>query len=326
MFRSSPALSFSRRSVLSAIGGTSGALFLSHCRTLPGDESATGVLRTPRLPWSTVFKGENEFRELCEMARKTNLAERPIGKRTVAFGSALCGTPYMNYTLEIDDRIESPSANFLGLDCWTFYEVSLAMARMVKNPPSLWSREALLHYVELERYRSGRCDGTYVSRMHHLEEVFADNERRGLGTNVTKSLGGSPLRRQVKYMQTQTAVRNSRYLRTDPSMVSDMARIEAQISTLPVYYIPNSRVASIESKLEDGDVIAIVSNWHLSYTSHVGLAKRDGATCRFMHATSSRSKGRRCVVDSRISQYLREKSSNIGITVFRPGEAPLIAA
>jgi hypothetical protein len=43
-----------------------------------------------------------------------------------------------------------------------------------------------------------------------------------------------------------------------------------------------------------------------------------------MHATSSRSKGRCCVVDGRISDYLREKSSNYGITVFRPGEAPLL--
>ena len=107
-------------------------------------------------------------------------------------------------------------------------------------------------------------------------------------------------------------------------MVPAMAKIENQISALPVYYIPNSKVASIESKLQDGDVLAIVTDWHSTYTSHVGLAKRDGATCRFMHATSSRDKGRRCIVDTRISKYLREKSSNIGLIVFRPGEAPLI--
>jgi hypothetical protein len=230
----------------------------------------------------------------------------------------------VNYTLEIDDRVESPSVNFNGMDCWTFYETSLAMARLIKNPSSLWTREALLHYIELERYRSGRCDGTYVSRMHHLEEVFADNQQRGLGKNGTPSLGGVPLRRRVRYMQTQTAVRNSRYLRNDPSMVTQMARIESHISTLPVTYIPNSKVASIESRIQDGDVLAIVTNWHSTYTSHVGLAKRDGSTCRFMHASSSRSKGRQCLVDVRISQYLREKRTNIGLIVFRPGEAPLI--
>ena len=103
-----------------------------------------------------------------------------------------------------------------------------------------------------------------------------------------------------------------------------MARIESQISTIPVTYIPNSKVSSIESKLKNGDVIAIVSNWHSAYTSHEGLAKREGSTCHFLHASSSRSKGRQCLVDTRISQYLRQKNSHIGITVFRPGEAPLI--
>lgn len=318
------ASSLSRRRVMSLTGGAGAALVLSHCRTVPGDRSASAVLRPPRLPWSTVFKGENKFRELCQKAQRGNWANLAIGDRTAAFGKALCGTPYENYTLEIDDRIESPSVNFDALDCWTFYEASLAMARLIKNPSTHWSREALLHYIELERYRGGRCDGTYVSRMHHLEEVFADNERRGLGRNVTASLGGIPVRRRVKYMQTGTAIRSSRYLRNDTSMVPKMAAIENQISTLPVTYIPNSKVASIESKLQDGDVLAIVTNWHSTYTSHVGLAKRDGSTCRFMHATSSQSKGRQCLVDARISQYLREKSANIGLIVFRPGEAPLI--
>ena len=315
---------YNRRDVFRMTGGGAAALFLSNCRTMPDGGSAADINRQPRLPWPTVFKGEAKFRELCDQARRKRWASLPIGQRTTAFGLALCGTPYVNYTLEIDDRVESPSVNFNGMDCWTFYETSLAMARLIKNPSSLWTREALLHYIELERYRSGRCDGTYVSRMHHLEEVFADNQQRGLGKNVTPSLGGVPLRRRVRYMQTQTAVRNSRYLRNDPSMVTQMARIESHISTLPVTYIPNSKVASIESRIQDGDVLAIVTNWHSTYTSHVGFAKRDGSTCRFMHASSSRSKGRQCLVDVRISQYLREKRTNIGLIVFRPGEAPLI--
>ncbi len=312
----------SRRRALTIAGGAGSALLLSHCRSLPDGGNAS--LRAPRLPWATVFKGEAKFRQLCARAKSERWASLPIGKRTAAIGTALCSTPYVNYTLEIDNRIESPSVNFEGLDCWTFYETALAMARLAKNHPSAWSRGALLHYIELERYRNGRCDGTYVSRMHHLEEVFANNERRGLGKNVTPSLGGVPLRRRVRYMQTSTAIRSSRYLRNDPSMVPQMAKIESHISTLPVTYIPNARVASIESKLQDGDVLAIVTNWHSTYTSHVGLAKRDGGACRFMHASSSRSKGRCCLIDSRISQYLREKSTNIGLIVFRPGEAPLI--
>ena len=47
---------------------------------------------------------------------------------------------------------------------------------------------------------------------------------------------------------------------------------------------------------------------------------RDGANCRFMHATSSRDKGRKCIVDRRISQYLAEKRDNMGLIVFRPND------
>src|SRR6056297_1164814 len=89
---------------------------------------------------------------------------RHLGERTATVGKALCGVPYGNYTLEIDDRIESPSANFLTMDCWTFYEISLAFARMIKNPESACLREALLHYIELERYRDRKCDGNYLSQ------------------------------------------------------------------------------------------------------------------------------------------------------------------
>ena len=312
----------SRRHFLQALGGAGSALLFTQCKTLPEQGSTSVTLRQPRLPWPVVFKGEAKFSKLCARARQENWSNLALPTRTVTVGKALCGTSYGNYTLEIDNKIESPSVNFDLLDCWTFYEASLAFARMIKNPPHLWSREAMLHYIELERYRNGVCDGTYVSRMHHLEEVFADNQRRGLGTIATPSLGGVPIRRKVRYMQVPGS--DNRYLRNNPAMLSDFARIEASLSQLPITYIPKSRVASVESQLQDGDVIAVVSDWHSSYTSHVGLAVRDGKNCRFMHATSSRSKGRCCVVDGRISEYLREKSSNYGITVFRPGEAPLL--
>lgn len=312
----------SRRQFLDTLGLMGSGYLLGACKSMPESSGSPVTLRPPRLPWATVFKGEAKFYALCEKAEREKWAQLPLGRRTVTVGKALCGTPYGNYTLEIDDKIESPSVNFEILDCWTFYETSLAFARMILNPRSLWTREALLHYIELERYRDGRCDGSYLSRMHHLEEVFADNERRGLGKNVTSSLGGVPVRRKVNEMQ--AAWKSYRYLRNNPSLLPEMAKIEARVSALPVTYIPNAKVAGIESRLEDGDVIAIATTWHSGYTSHVGLALRDGATCRYMHATSSRSKGRCCVVDDRISVYLKGKSTNMGIIVFRPAEAPLL--
>ncbi len=272
-----------------------------------------------RLPWRTVFVGEEKFQSVCTQAQRGNWASLPISQRTATVGKALLGCSYGNYTLEIHDRIESPSVNLNTLDCWTFYEASLAFSRMIRSRPAPWAGTDLLRYIELERYRGGKCDGSYLSRMHQLEEVFHDNERRGLGTNITRSLGGVRVQREVREMQ--IAWKQYRYLKNDPSLLKGIARVEERVSSLPVSYIPKHRVAGIEHLLHDGDVLAVASTDKTAYTSHVGLALRKGDTCRFMHATSSRDKGRCCIIDSRISQYLAEKSSNMGLIVFRPGEA-----
>src|SRR5215217_6615035 len=101
------------------------------------------------LPFDTVFKGRSKFDQLVAQAPAWKAL--PIGERVGAVGRALVGTPYKSYTLEIDDRIEAPSVNFNGLDCWTFFETALAFARMLDEPEGNWTPERFLHYIELER-------------------------------------------------------------------------------------------------------------------------------------------------------------------------------
>lgn len=271
-----------------------------------------------RLPMDVVFKGQEKFQKLLKQARRENWAALPLGERTARVGKALLGTPYVNYTLEIHDHIESPSVNFHGLDCWTFYEVSLAFARMLRQKDGDCRPEDLLSLIEVERYRNGRCDGRYLSRMHFLEEVFADNGARGLSLNPTRDLGAEPLRREIREMT--SAWKSYRYLRNNPSLLPEMARIQEKVSALPVDHIPKSRVASVEKFIQTGDIIAITCRDHSAYTSHVGIAvrKRDGT--HFMHATSRRDKGRKVVLDGRISDYLKSSDEHFGIVIYRPLE------
>ncbi|TMP91610.1 MAG: DUF1460 domain-containing protein [Verrucomicrobia bacterium] len=132
------------------------------------------------LPFSTVFKGQDQFNRLVTKAKSGNWSSLPIGERTAVVGQALTGTRYKHFTLEIDNRIETPSVNFQGMDCWTFFEIALSFARMLNEPQSNWTPERLLHYIELDRYRSGECTGEYLSRLHYLEDWLYDNDRRGL--------------------------------------------------------------------------------------------------------------------------------------------------
>jgi hypothetical protein len=83
------------------------------------------------LPQSATFQGERKFQQVVARALAENWAALPMGTRVAQFGQALLGTKYVAWTLEIDDRVESPSANFNGLDCWTFFEIALGLARMI---------------------------------------------------------------------------------------------------------------------------------------------------------------------------------------------------
>jgi hypothetical protein len=271
-----------------------------------------------RLPFSTVFKGGAQFDRLVATARSENWKSLPIGERTAAVGQALVGTRYKHFTLEIDNRIEAPSANFAGMDCWTFFEISLAFARMLDEPESNWTPEGLLHYIEIDRYRAGQCTGEYLSRLHYLEDWLADNDRRGLVSDLTTELGGSSVPHSAREMT--IGWRHYRYLAANRSLLRPLAQMEARVSSHPLYQIPKSRVARIESKLRSGDIIGIVSRDRsgLYSTSHVGLALRSSdGVLHFMHASSPSNSGR-VVVDSRLSGYLARYRTDSGVLVARP--------
>lgn len=276
------------------------------------------LTKAASLPFDTVFRGRGTFDRLVELAKKNNWRALPIGERTAAVGRALAGTRYKSFTLEIDDRVEAASVNFNGLDCWTFFEISLGFARMLDELEVAWTPATLLHYVEVDRYRGGVCTGEYLSRLHYLEDWLADNDRRGLVDDLTRKLGGVRANHAAREMT--LGWRHYRYLKANPALLGSLGRMEANVSRRPLYQIPKNRVAGIESKLKSGDIIGIVSRDRpgLYSTSHVGLAYRtDDGVLHFLHASSPHNSGK-VVVDARLSSYLARYRSDSGILVARP--------
>ena len=278
---------------------------------------APAMAAESRLPFKTVFKGPDQFNRLVAQARNENWKALPIGERTAAVGQALVGTRYKHFTLEIDNRIEAPSANFQGMDCWTFFEIALAVARMLDEPESNWTPGVLLHYIEVDRYRSGECTGEYLSRLHYLEDWLADNARRGLVDDLTPQLGGKSVPHSAREMS--IGWRHYRYLAKNRSLLGPLARMEANVSSRPLYQIPKNKVAGVEGKLRSGDIIGVISRDRsgLYSTAHVGLALRTNDGLHFMHASSPGNSGR-VVVDTRLSKYLARYRSDSGILVARP--------
>lgn len=279
---------------------------------------ATTAVAQTTLPMSVCFKGEERFYKLVEKLKPhaENLRRTPIGERAAYIGRWFVGTPYKGFTLEIDDKVESPSCNLLGLDCWTFFETALAFARMAELPVEQWTPRSLLKYIEIDRYWGGECTGSYLSRLHYLEDWLHDNARRGLVQDLTRTFGGRGVPNSATEMTNNW--KSYRYMRNSPSLRAGIARLESRLRRQPLIMIPKDKVRGIESQLRNGDVIGIVSRDGDAYgTSHVGFALRKGGVLRFMHASAPSGHGK-VVIDSRLSDYLSKFRKHAGILVARP--------
>ncbi len=270
------------------------------------------------LPRSVTFIGEDKFRSIAAEAHARHWNHLPMGDRVITAASKMLGTPYEGFTLEIDDHIESPSVNFKGLDCWTFFEIALGIARMTRKHQVFYQPEDLLREIEHTRYRDGKCNGNYLDRIHYLEEWFRDNHARKNVRDITRDLAPVVPLTGRKIDEMTVLWKSYRYLKNNPELRAGMARIEAELQQHPFHYIPKDAVAAIEPKLQNGDIIGIVTHKSHVYCSHVGLAIRtkDGGT-HFMHASASAGK-RKVIIDKTVSGYLAEFKSHAGIIVARP--------
>src|SRR5207237_10034946 len=195
------------------------------------------------LPMRTVFKGQDRFEQLLVRAKAENWKALPIGQRTAAVGQAMVGTPYRSFTLEIDNRVESPSVNFTGLDCWTFFETALAFARMLDEPETNWTPAQLLRYIEIDRYRHAECTRDYLSRLHYLEAWLYDNDRRGLVTDLTRPFRGVQVPHSAREMT--NGWRHYRYLVHNRGLPPPPAEMQADGHSRRRQAIPQRGLASL---------------------------------------------------------------------------------
>lgn len=283
------------------------------------DSAAVTIPQLERkLPLGTIFRGEKKFDRVVAKALEENWRALPIGKRIAKFAKEFHHTPYKSFTLEIDNKIESPSANLDGMDCWTFFEISLGMARMIAIEKEKYEPEDLLAQIQLTRYRGGKCSGNYLERIHYLAEWFFENDARGTIDHITRDLGAAERIHNRKIQEMTVLWKSYRYLRNNPNLRAPMKQWENYVAAMPVHYIPKSRVSRIEGKLQDGDVLGIATRANGGFCSHVGLAIRtDDGVMRIMHASTNYKK---VVYDKSVSGYLNQFKYHAGIIVGRPLE------
>ena len=267
-----------------------------------------------KLPQKVTFIGKAKFDAVVQKAQKGNWAKLPIGQRMAKIGLELEGIPYKGFTLEIHDKVESPSVNFKGLDCWTFFETTMGIARMLETPKANYTPSDLLKEIEHTRYRGGVCNGNYLDRIHYLAEWYKDNHKRKTIYDITKTFPTVEMKNTCDEMS--KLWKYYRYLNKNPHLRPLMAKQEREMTAMRVFMVPKSKVAGIEKHLRNGDIIGIARNDGGSYCSHVGMIVIDqNKKARFMHASSTHKK---VLVDSTISEYLKKYKKHAGILIARP--------
>lgn len=235
----------------------------------------------------------------------------PIGDLMGNIGTLLLGTPYVGGTLE-GAGPEVCRADLTGLDCVTFFENVLAMARCSKLGTPSW--DAFIKQITRTRYRDGQLDG-YTSRLHYTAEWIENNVSKGIVSDVTHDLGGEVFPVRVSFMSEHPQYYPA--LKADTALVGTMASIERRLATTTRYIIPREKIADIEPLLKTGDIVAIAtSKAGLDY-AHTGLVVREGSVARLMHASLTKKK---VILDERLSDYIASVKTHIGVSILRPIE------
>ena len=235
----------------------------------------------------------------------------PIGDLMGNIGTLLLGTPYVGGTLE-GAGPETCRADLTGLDCVTFFENVLAMARCSKLGTPSW--DAFIKQITRTRYRDGQLDG-YTSRLHYTAEWIENNVAKGVVRDVTPDLGGDVFPIRVSFMSEHPQYYPP--LKADTSLVGTIASIERRLATTTRYIVPREKIADIEPLLKTGDIVAIAtSKAGLDY-AHTGLIVREGSVARLMHASVTKKK---VILDVRLSDYIASVKSHIGVSILRPIE------
>lgn len=235
----------------------------------------------------------------------------PIGDLMGNIGTLLLGTPYVGGTLE-GAGPEICRADLTGLDCVTFFENVLAMARCSKLGTPSWN--AFIKQITRTRYRDGQLDG-YTSRLHYTAEWIENNVAKGVVRDVTPDLGGDVFPIRVSFMSEHPQYYPP--LKADTSLVGTIASIERRLATTTRYIVPREKIADIEPLLKTGDIVAIAtSKAGLDY-AHTGLIVREGSVARLMHASVTKKK---VILDVRLSDYIASVKSHIGVSILQPIE------
>jgi hypothetical protein len=248
--------------------------------------------------------------KIFSSAFEQKLIEKPIGDVITTIGQKFLDVPYVGGTLDSSGE-EHLVVNLRGFDCVTLIENVLAFSRAVKS--NTLSFDAYKQQLQSIRYRDGIIKG-YASRLNYFSEWIADNQMKNIVIDIAKDLGGVPYRKTISFMSEH---RKSYWQLAPDSVYEAIKKTERRLSAAPLYYIPKKNIASIEAKINNGDIIAITTSIKGLDISHTGIAFRSNdGSLHLLHAPDAN--GIVHITTETLSKHLLSHKTQTGIMVMRP--------
>ena len=233
----------------------------------------------------------------------------PISDLVVKIGLSFLDTPYVAATLEngLDEKLV---INLRQLDCTTFAESVLALARTVKLKKTDF--ESFATELEKIRYRDG-FRNQYPSRLHYFSEWILNNEKKGIVSGKANQ-NGVKCDKVINYMSTHPS--DYPVLKEHPELIPAIAKQEKELSEKGFMYFLKSDIPNLYRNLKHGDIIALTSSIDGVDVNHVGIIIRKGNEFHLLHAPLS---GKKVLVsEGPITDFIKPASKNNGIIIARP--------
>ncbi len=246
------------------------------------------------------------FEDYCEKFRDRR--DLPMNELVAETGKYFLGRPYVNYTLEAKDP-EELIVNLRELDCVTFVETAVALARTLKADSATF--DLYCDNLRLLRYRDGELKN-FTSRLHYFSDWIADNEALGLVEDRTKELGGSPY--PIRACLMSKYPKNYPQLVKYPQYIPVMAAIEDSMSRRRMYSVSRDSMARLDEPLRDGYIIGTTTPGQMDVT-HVGFVYHVDGKPHFMHASSKQKEV--VITEGTLEDYLKSIRSMTGFMAVR---------
>jgi hypothetical protein len=250
-------------------------------------------------------------RQKFDFALDHRLGLRPINEVIVEIGKTFLGTDYVGHVLEQPGE-ERLVINMRALDCVSFYENSLVLARCIKmKKNSFEDYKAQLQFI---RYRGGVIDG-YPSRLHYTTDYWYDNERKGVLNVVTRRLFGEenikPIQKPINFMSTH----RDTYKQLAKDTYYDMiVKQEDAINSRESFFLPKDRVQALADRIKTGSLLGITTSLPGMDIAHTGVAIRlETGALHFMHAPNVGHKVQ--ITEAPLHEYLAKNAKQTGIIV-----------